>query len=539
MTFSWKTLLILSLGILSIIVLYYCYRNFFTKEGFQTLSTEANIVSSDTFVGSTVVPIPYILNGSIITLRRIFDDILNTITNPNSFTGFADMITYSYNSPHYNTFISIIDKPVATGNTNPKQTYWYPYTGQYGSTGNWLTDFSSENPRIIDMDVYNSNIQMYSQFVNAHIGLNKQKFLFQRSLVKPSILYCNIDLAHPPSQFNLQTAYINHTSNTVTYSIAETYITQVQTFDSNTQSWWNNFTKYAKPSQNLYPPSDYPNDTAYHVLYLNGGGDKPPNLTYSNVTTKEAGTIVTLIPDYTSQFNSIQNEQLQLNVYGTLSQQKQNDFQECMFWGGVFANFDDQVSMENVLCVPYNGIIDGSNGYYSFNLFKSDITSSYDTTTKKFSYALNNINISYNSNLISMRSGNSIYPLSDAQMSDPNIITNLTSYKTGTQTSITDLHQAYIGQITPIIMAKVPSLAHQYITSWIYNRSVKYLGMKVYTLTGSGLSQNDLSGANYFNTAVINSQNLTNKNYVQFLNTFTSYTDSTGNNQIIFRNSEV
>ena len=108
----------------------------------------------------------------------------------------------------------------------------------------------------------------------------------------------------------------------------EINITNVRNFDSNTQSWYTNFITYAKPNQTLYPPSDYSTDTGYKVLFNN---PKPPNLTYSQVTgNKRAGTIVARIPDYSSQYSAIVNEELNLNVYGTLLPIHQADFQECV-----------------------------------------------------------------------------------------------------------------------------------------------------------------------------------------------------------------
>ena len=347
MDLDWKKLLILGLGILSIVLIYFCYRNY---EGFQTQPT-TRTVESDTFVGSKAVISPYTFSGRIVSLREVYDDILDVITNYRSFTGIANSMPFSYNSRYYNKFITINDFSVNAGSGR----YWYPYTGQYGPTGNWLNDFASETSRLLDLDVYNSNIDRYKNFVRTGTGANRQKFLFKRSLARPSLLYSNIELAVPDSRFNI------YEQNNPNPTVAEIKITEIRNFDSNTQSWYANFVSYAKDGQNLYPPSDYPTDTAYKILYAN---PKPTDLFYSDVTNeKKAGTIVTRIPDYRENYQSIINEELNLNVYGTLLPAHRTDFQECMFWGSVFTNFNDQASMESILNVPFNGSLNGSEIY--------------------------------------------------------------------------------------------------------------------------------------------------------------------------------
>jgi hypothetical protein len=516
MDLDWKKVLIVGLGILSIVLIYFCYKNY---EGFQTESTSRS-VDSDTFVGSSALINPYRFNRSIVSLRAVYDDILNTVTDYRSFTGIANATTYSYNSRFYNKFLYINDFSVNVGNGR----FWFPYTGQYGSNANWLSNFGSETTALINLDVYNSNIDRYKNFVRTGVGENRQKFLFKRSLARPSLLYSNIELAFADSRFNI--------SEPGSTDIAEIKITEIRNFDSNTQSWWANFISYAKPNQNLYPPSDYPTDTAYKILFNN---PKPADLTYSNVTNgRKAGTIVARIPDYRSDYTAIMNEELNLNVYGSLLPAHQTDFQECMFWGSVFANFDDQTTMDSILNVPFNGRLNGSELFYSFNLFEPDIEASYNTTTKKFGFAVNTENIDYNSKLISQRSGNQIRKLTDAQIIFDGFKTNVTGlvFNAIPLTNITSRDEAYVGQITPTIMSRVPSLARRYLTSWAYNRSMRYMGLKPVPFTGvSGLSTNDLNGINLLNRAVINSTVPANS-FTLFLNTYASYFDNTNTDKV-------
>lgn len=518
MDLDWKKLLIFGLGILSIVLIYFCYKNY---EGFQTQPTTLT-VESDTFVGSKAVTTPYPFSGSIVSLRKVYDDILDVITNYRSFTGIANSIPISYNSRYYKKFITINDFSVNAGGGR----YWYPYTGQYGPTGNWLNDFASETSRILDLDVYNSNIDRYKNFVRTGTGSNRQKFLFKRSLARPSLLYSNIELATADSRFNI---YNSNADGTIT--VSEINITEIRNFDSNTQSWWANFISYAKPNQNLYPPSDYQTDTAYKILYDN---PKPTDLPYSNVTNgKNAGTIVTRIPDYRENYQSIINEQLNLNVYGTLLPHHQTDFQECMFWGSVFTNFNDQATMESILNVPFKGSLNGSEIYYSFNLFEPEITSTYNISTRRFGFSNNNENIDYNSNLVSYRSGNTIRPLTDAQIIDNGFKNNVRSnaFNAVAFSNITSMKDAYVGKITPSILSKLPSLARRYITSWAYNRSTRYLPMNPLITITSNLTTNDITGVNLINRAVINSTVPANS-FTLFLNTYASYFDNSNNAKI-------
>ena len=518
MDLDWKKALIFGLGILLIVLIYYSYRNY---EGFQSQPT-TRTVDSDTFVGSSALISPYRFNRSLASLRVVYDDILDTITNSRSFTGIGNSVTYSYNSRFYNKFITINDFSLDLGSGR----FWFPYTGQYGSNANWLSNFASETDALVNLDVYNSNIDRYKNFVRTGVGENRQKFLFKRSMARPSLLYSNIQLAFPDPRFHI---YEPGTTN-----IAERYITEVRNFDSNTQSWFTQFTSYAKPNQNLYPPSDYQTDTAYKVLY---GNPKPPNKTYNEVTNgKKAGTLVARIPDYTDNYSAIMNEELNLNVYGTLLPAHQTDFQECMFWGSVFTNFNDQTIMETVLNIPYNGKLNGSELFYSFNLFEPEIRFNYNIATKKYSLLIDSTNIDYNSKLISFRSVNQIRKLTDEQIIfdgfKNNVITN--AFNAISREPITSSTDAYVGQVTSEIMAKVPSMARRFITSWTYNRTMRYLSMKPLAFTGvtGGLSTTDLSGINLINSAEINSTIPANS-FTLFLNTYASYYDNQNRDKIV------
>jgi len=81
---NWKTIFIIGLGILSITVLYYCYKRYYKEEGFQV--TQANIISSDTFVGSSVAARQYRFDGSIISLRQMYTEIINFVTDYHNFS---------------------------------------------------------------------------------------------------------------------------------------------------------------------------------------------------------------------------------------------------------------------------------------------------------------------------------------------------------------------------------------------------------------------------------------------------------------------
>jgi hypothetical protein len=63
-----------------------------------------------------------------------------------------------------------------------------------------------------------------------------------------------------------------------------------------------------------------------------------------------------------------------------------------MFLGSVFANFDDQYNLDTILRVPYNGIVNGSNCYYSFNMFTPDFEYTL-VTPKVYEYRPNQNNI--------------------------------------------------------------------------------------------------------------------------------------------------
>ena len=405
---DWKNLLIIGLGILSIVVLYYCYKKY-NSEGFQSSST--SIVSSETFIGSTVNPHAYTFDNSVVGLRHVIDSILNHITDYTNFSGIAYATSYSYNSIKYKQYLTITDFSFSTG-LGGTRSYWYPFTGQYGATGVWENDFLQNSIEKFDLNVYNANIDRYKKFIKNGCGNNISKFLYNRPLVKPSLLYSNIDVSQKPDQFNI----VN-----LSGTIIDFYLTEIHGFDSN-QSWWSKFRSYARPNHDLYPQSDYQTDSAYHVMYMNGN-DKPANLSATQLTGYPGGTIINLIPDYTSVFDSIKNEKLQLNVYGTMSTAHSNDFKECMFWGSVIGNINDAATIDCILRVPWNGTIDGRNSFYSFNLFKPEFSPSYVAGT--FSYALNNDNVTFNDKLIALRSGNTICKLSDSQFA--NIETNINS----------------------------------------------------------------------------------------------------------------
>ena len=78
---NWKTILIIGLGILSITVLYYCYKRYYNEEGFQV--TQNNTISTDTFVGSSAATRQYRFDGSILTLRQMYTEIINFLTDYN------------------------------------------------------------------------------------------------------------------------------------------------------------------------------------------------------------------------------------------------------------------------------------------------------------------------------------------------------------------------------------------------------------------------------------------------------------------------
>jgi len=521
---NWKTIFIIGLGILSITVLYYCYKRYYKEEGFQV--TQANIISSDTFVGSSVAARQYRFDGSIISLRQMYTEIINFVTDYHNFSGYANANLYNYYSNKYKKNLTIVDFPYSNYATTGTK-YWFPFTGQYGASPNWLTNFAAENTAVLDLDVYNNNLSNYITFVNTYSGNNKQKFIFNRPLTRPSLLYRGFDLTQPPSNYNLL-------SNDG--SILDINITQVAGFDESHQSWWRNFAGtggYARANQDLYPPSDNSTDTLYHVLYNN---PKPPNLTYSNVNNgKKAGQIVNLIPDRRSDLEYAKTEKLQLNVYGgQITQEQSNDFKESMFLGSVFTNFDDQYNLDTILRVPYNGIINGSNCHYSFNMFLPELTPTVVIagTSVSFKYQKNQPNITYNTNLVNLRNNNTIKLLSDIDLNvDSNtFIANVnTVFPSRPFAGITNSNQAFVGQITPQMMAKIPNLAHRYITSWVYNRSTRYLGMHLEDLSGSsGINANELKKAQYICLAMINFSGESLNNFISNYANYGSFTPISG-----------
>lgn len=503
---DWKNLLIIGLGILSIVVLYYCYKKY-NSEGFQSSST--GIVSSDIFIGSTVSPQTYTFDNSVVGLRYVIDTILNKITDYTSFSGISYARSYSYNSIKYKQYLTITDFSYSTGLTGAR-SYWYPFTGQYGATGIWENDFLSSGLEKLDLNIYNSNIDRYKRFIQNGSGNNISKFLYNRSFVKPSLLYSNIDVSQPPTQFDI----VDISGRVVDFNLTEINAFYIQ-------SWWSKFTSYATPGRNLYLQSEYQTDSSYRIVYMDAN-DKPATLSASNLTGYPGGKITNLIPDYTSVFDSIQNEKLELNVYGTMSSNHINNFKECMFWGAVIGNINNAATIDSILCVPWNGIIDGRNSFYSFNLFKPEFTPSYTGTT--FTYEVKNTNVIFNDTLRSLRSGNNICKLSDSQFA--NIITNINTYTSLPKTPIANFTDGFVGQINSNIMAKIPNLANRYITSWVYNRSVKYLELKPNPFTGSNITENDLSKVKLLSLAITNA-------YKLFLFNFANYEENLGINNTI------
>lgn len=516
---NWKTIFIIGLGILSITVLYYCYKRYYNEEGFQV--TQANIISSDTFVGSSVRAREYKFDGSIVSLRQMYTEIINFVTDYHNFSGYANAPKYYYYSNKYKKNLTIVDFSYSNSPTTGTK-YWFPFTGQYGASPNWLSNFRDETTAILDIDVYNNNLSNYISFVNTYSGNNKQKFIFNRPLTRPSLLYRGFDLTQPPSDYNIL-------SNDGT--ILDINITQVADFNESRQSWWRNFAGtdgYARTGKNLYPPSDDPRDTLYRVLY---GNPKPPNLTYSNVNNgKKAGQIVNLIPDRRSDLQYASSEQLLLNVYGgQITLEQSNAFKESMFLGSVFTNFDDQYNLDTILRVPYDGLTNGSNCSYSFNMFLPELTPNVVITggNPTFNYIVNTENIRYNNNLVNSRNytNNTIKTISDTEYSynkDDFISFIKSAGFTGrTRVAITNSNQAYVGQITPQMMAKIPNLARRYITSWVYNRSTRYLGMHLEDLSGSsGINANELKKAQYICLAM---RNFSGEYLTRFLNTYAAH----------------
>ena len=515
---NWKSILIVGLGILSIVVLYYCYKRYYNEEGFQE---DKRIVSSETFIGSSALTRQYTFSGSIITVREIYSEIIRFLTDYRNYSGYANASMYTYNSSKYKKNLTIVDfSYLITGGGRRNGQYWFPYTGQYGASSDWLTNFSEETTARIDLDIYNNNLSNYISFIKRYSSVNKQKFIFNRSLVRPSQLYKGLDLTQPPTSYNL----LNNLGD-----IIDTEITRVAGFDSNHQSWLANFQTYARPNKNLYPASDDSRDTLYRVFYTGDPvtDDKPPTRTYSNINgSKKAGEIVNLIPD---RSRDIIDEQLMLNVYGgELIPEQINDFKECMFLGSVFTNFDDQYNLDTILRVPYNEIIDGSNCYYSFNMFLPELTPTINAANK-LEY-LPTDGMTYNTSLVSLRSGNTIKKLTDTELRlDSNtFITNVkTVFPSKSFQTIATSNEAYVGKITPTMMAKIPSLARRYITSWIFNRSTRYLAMHLNDVTGS-VTSNELKKAQYISLAIRNFSGTNLNDFLSIYANYASYTSATG-----------
>jgi len=528
---NWKTILIIGLGILSITVLYYCYKRYYNEEGFQV--TQNNTISTDTFVGSSAATRQYRFDGSILTLRQMYTEIINFLTDYKNFSGYANANLYNYYSVKYKKILTIVDFPYDRGNTVDTQTrYWFPYTGQYGASSNWLINFSGETTAVLDLDIYNNNLSNYISFINTYSAKNKQKFIFNRPLTRPSLLYHEINLTEPPSNYNILS------SDGTGTTILDKNITQVAEFSDSRQSWYRNFVGtndgngnprndgYARIGKNLWPPSDDSRDTLYRVVY---NKDKPPTLTYSQVNQeRKAGQIVNLIPDRRRDLEYAISEQLELNVYGgELTTDHINSFRECMFLGSVFTNFDDQYNLDTILRVPYDGIINGSNCYYSFNMFLPELTPDVvmSGTTPTFRYIVNTENLSYNNNLISLRNNNTIKVLSDDDLKvDSNTFkTNVNSgFTSKAFTTITNSNDAYVGNIRDEMMAKIPNLARRYITSWVYNRSTRYLRMHLGDVTASsGINPNELKKAQYICLAMRN--NFPERFINMFLSNYANY----------------
>ena len=507
---NWKTIFIIGLGILSTVVLYYCYKRYYNKEGFQA---DNRVVRTETFGDSPTLPTKYIFSGSILTLREIYSEIIRFLTDYRNYSGYANAKMYTYFSNKYKKNLTIVDFSYPV--TGKQGTYWFPYTGQYGNSSDWLTNFERETNKIIDLDIYNNNLDKFISFIKNYSGSNKQKFIFNRSLVWPSLIYRNIDLTQPPTSYNLR--------NSTDTDIIDIDITKVAQFNQNYQSWYTNFISYARTGCNIYPQSDYRGDTQYRILYSGSvENDKPPNLTYSNVnSSRKAGEIFNLIPD---RKNDIINEQLELNLYGSeLNQEHINDFQRCMFLGSVFTNFDDQYNLDSILRVPYNDIVDGSNCFYSFNMFLPEFTYT-ETTPTVYKYLPDSDNITYNSNLLSLRSGNTIKKLTFADLSNidnETFINNVnTTFQSKSFEPIDNSNEAYVGQITPEMMAKIPPLARRYITSWTHNRSRKYLSELLSEVTGPELNSKELEKAQYICLAI---RNFTGSNLDNFLKIYTDH----------------
>jgi len=543
---DWKVFLIFGIIISSIIVIYYCYRNYY-KEGFQSESSATvSTVSTDTFAGSTVIPTSVTINGSIVSLQSAYTSILNTITDYKSFVGLHDATIFNYFSPIDKTSYTIYDKPIRVSGVSGK--YWYPYIGQYTTNPDFYSYFDNVHA-IIDMNVYNSNISRYENLIRPYITANKSIFLNKRSLARPSLMYCNIDLVNPPAIFN---ATSNDSSgNTV---VVEDYITSNSGFDGSHQSWFTSFIGTARPNFSLYPQSDNTYDTSYRIFYSGTpANDKPPNFKFAELFGDKAGRFKAHIPDYRDSMISMLNEQLVLKIYknsnytGTFDSYIQT-FKECMFWGSVFTNFNDPISMDLLLNVPYNGLMDGSNGYYSFNLFQSDFTLKFNQTTSNYYYDIDPTKVAYNSNLTKLRSGNcdggSIVTLTDSEIMNNSF--NPANYTGRSFTTITNNNQAYVGRITPQILSKIPSLAHRYITSWIFNRTNKYSQIHAafdFSTFTNNVSSNDVKLISYLNLAnkIVQADNLNGymatllSNYASYSNTVGLGTTSvltTGNNTI-------
>ena len=143
---DWKTILIVGLGIVSIVVLYYCYKKYYNEEGFQSSN---KIVRSEIFENSSVTSRQYMFSGSIITLREIYTEIVKFLTDYRNYSGYANAVKSYYKN------LTIVDFPYQVGSR-----YWFPYTGQYGNSRIWEDNFSEEiSPirGIINLNVYNNN----------------------------------------------------------------------------------------------------------------------------------------------------------------------------------------------------------------------------------------------------------------------------------------------------------------------------------------------------------------------------------------------
>ena len=490
------------------------YKKYNTNvEGFQSITPY--IVQSDLFPDISIPYKTFDVSGFSMAYT-IEEDFINFITDWHNFSGNMDRIIRTYDFQYY------------SGN----ESYNYPtITIEYNdNNGNTVyEDINIANDlRITFYDstyrINNTNIPFYNQITPVYNDVSVTgSYCYS---VSDNDTLCDYN---DPREYNSDPIGENGYNNTMYipgYEVNSTnfsnnftnYINMIQNnnlslkkrFLQNIQQW--NYSGLATKINSTY----YSTSNWYNCLptmtTLTWSQDYTV-LTDSDMFVEEGdaqvnasiniGTFRGVYSNYTAtDVNTAQTEKLRINVYGTVTSNHQQDFNNCILYGAAF-NFNDNGFIDLYLNIPYrDSNLNGSKIYYSYGLFLTEVRTV--SSDQPFNYTSNDMCIKYNQYV------NKLYNYTNNTIQTPSafiqsigydqyntinsiIFDNNNTWPTTPTISLTTpirnlrIDQQFVGQVNPQILSFIPQTMHRYMTSYAYNMSARVLDANLSDITqGAG-----------------------------------------------------